>query len=137
MTSFFDRLSGWIRSRPSETGEPPRANAATQSVPSSVRSKIEHQTFRQAGRELAVASARWGSHADRRPDDPYAFSVASESGFAACLCDGSGDWGEGVAASRIAARTAAEMCASDAATAPDALVRALVSAHDAVRPETR
>lgn len=133
MTGFFGKVFGWMRAKPSAKEEPPQAIVAKRSVSDAERSKTEHQTFRQAGRVLAVASARWGSHADRHRDDPYAFSVASEGGFAACLCDGSGDWGEGVAASRIAAREAAEMCAKDGAGAPDALVRALVSAHETVR----
>ncbi len=97
------------------------------------RSKIDHVTVRPSGRVLEVASARWGSHADRHTEDPYAFAVASEGRFVACLCDGSGDWGDGFGASRRAARQVAEMCAEDPTAAADAVLHALEAAHETVR----
>jgi protein phosphatase len=78
------------------------------------------ETFREGA--LLVATARSGGG----DDAPFAFERAADGRFVACLCDGSGDWGEGIAASRLAAREAVSVCARES------IARGLASAHEKV-----
>lgn len=100
--------------------------------PANVQVAVEK--FHGAGVELTIASSRCGPNANKYAEHPYAFAMDRESagGFVACLCDGAGDWGEGDAASRVAAPEAAKVCAQDLANVPDALRRALAHAHERV-----
>jgi protein phosphatase len=79
------------------------------------------ETFRDGA--LVVATAKTGGRDD---EAPFAFERAADGRFVACLCDGSGDWGEGIAASRLAAREAVAACARES------IARGLASAHEKV-----
>lgn len=60
------------------------------------------ETLRESDGALLVATARGGSGVDPSSPSPFAFERAADGRFIACLRDGSGDGGEGIAASRSA-----------------------------------
>lgn len=72
---------------------------------------------------LRIVSGRCGSRLDAHRGYPFAFA-RRENELVACLFDGSGDWGEGVAASRFAARAAIATTGS--------IEEAMAAAHQAV-----
>lgn len=90
------------------------------------------EAFPGSDRGVLVATARRASGTEVPAAPPFAFERASDGRFIACLCDGSGDGGEGIAASRLAAREAAAVCGRPGATNAESIARALVAAHESV-----
>ena len=90
---------------------------------------VEVETFRASGGALTIATAIGRRGVEQASVPPFAFEHAEDGRFIACLCDGTGDWGEGLAASRVAAREAALVCAQPGASHAESISRALVAAH--------
>jgi serine/threonine protein phosphatase PrpC len=87
------------------------------------------ETVRAPSGAPLAAAARGGSREDHSAAPPFAFAQGASGRLSACLCDGSGDWGEGVAASRVAAREAVEVCARSGLTDAESISRGLLAAH--------
>ena len=94
-----------------------------------VSAVVEVETFRASGGALTIATAIGRRGVEQASVPPFAFEHAEDGRFIACLCDGTGDWGEGLAASRVAARQAALVCAQPGASHAESISRALVAAH--------
>ena len=90
------------------------------------------ETFFESNGALRVATARAGCADDAASALPVAFERTTDDRFIACLSDGSGDAGDGITASRVAARHAAGECARSRASVPESIACALVSAHERV-----
>jgi protein phosphatase len=72
----------------------------------SVIAKYEHQTA--SGLRLTIAAeVREGRH--HVGGVPFAVAVTSDGGIAIGLCDGTGDWGDGLRGSRVAVSTMVSM----------------------------
>ena len=89
------------------------------------------ETLRELDGALLVTTAVGGSGAKLSSPPPFAFERAGGR-FIACLCDGSGDWGDGLAASRVAAREAVAVCARPGATIAESITRGLGAANEKV-----
>jgi serine/threonine protein phosphatase PrpC len=90
------------------------------------------ETVRAPNGARVIAAARAGGRVDRSSTPPFAFERGASGRLIACLCDGSGDWGEGIAASRVAAREAVSVCARSGLTDAESISRGLLAAHQRV-----
>lgn len=122
--SWWQTLVGTGRSVSREAVEPPR------------RGLTQEWAFPSGdGATFEVAAARWGHRLHDELDEPFAVGPLDGGGVALALCDGSGDWGDGIQASRTVVRRLAATLRAAGPEPEAGLQRAFAGAHDVLRTQ--
>ncbi|MBX7100856.1 MAG: hypothetical protein K1X89_24290 [Myxococcaceae bacterium] len=122
--SWWQTLVGPGRASPQAAVEPPRRGLT--------------QLWSFAGGDgctLEIAAARWGHRLHDELDEPFAVGPLPDGGAALALCDGSGDWGDGVQASRAVVRRLAASLGAAQGSFEDGLAQAFADAQQVLRTQ--